>query len=149
MTKVALQRLSAGSLAVGGVTVICMGLYFIFFRPALLPEDARYIGATVWQVQSTAPDLVPWLHRVFGVLGGFMLSTGLLAVYVAMTSLKTSRPGALTITAISGLVSVGWMAITNFAIDSDFKWVLLIFTVPWVLTLGLSWASETGVRGRA
>lgn len=149
MTTVALQRLAAGSLALGGVIIFGMGLYFMFLRPALLPEDARYIGTTVAQVQNTTPELLHWLHRVFGVLGIFMLSTGLLAVHVAMMSLKTVRPRAMTIAAISGLVSVGWMAITNFAIDSDFKWVLLIFTVPWMLTLGLSWACETRVRGHA
>ncbi|WP_291841195.1 hypothetical protein [Brevundimonas sp.] len=30
------------------------------------------------------------------------------------------------------------MAVTNFAIDSDFKWLLLAFTLPWVVALALS-----------
>ncbi len=35
---------SAAVLALCGVALIGIGLYFIFLRPALLPEDARYIG---------------------------------------------------------------------------------------------------------
>ena len=42
-----------------------LGLYFMFFRPALLPEDLRYLGGTLAEVYAAAPGLVPWLRRVF------------------------------------------------------------------------------------
>lgn len=54
-----------------------------------------------------------------------MLATGLLTVHVAMTTFRSARPGATMVAAVSGLVSIGGMAVTNFAIDSDFKWLLL------------------------
>ncbi len=63
---------------------------FAFLRPSLLPEDLRYMGASVAQIQSSAPGFPPWLGRVFGVLGGYMFATGLLSVYVAEYFLVTT-----------------------------------------------------------
>jgi len=36
---------------------------------------------------------------------------------------------------LAGLTSIGWMAIMNFMINSDFKWVLLAFNLPWIIAL--------------
>ena len=69
-----------------------------------------------------------------------MLATGLLTVHVAITTFRSDPSGATMVVALSGLVSIGGMAVTNFAIDSDFKWLLLLFTLPWVLAIALSWA---------
>ena len=100
------------------------------------------MGASLAQIQNVLPGLVPWLDRVFGVLGGYIFATGLLTVYVAATAVWSGKRGATTIVAVSGLASIGWMAITNILIDSDFKWVLLAFTLPWTIALVLSWLSE-------
>ncbi len=144
-----LRSLATGALALGGLILIGMGLYFIFMRPALLPEDAKYMGSTVAQIQDFLPQLAPWLRRVFGVLGGYMLATGLLTVHAAITTFRSARPGAMLIAAVSGLASIGGMAVTNFAIDSDFKWLLLLFTLPWVVALALSWADARRMDPRA
>jgi hypothetical protein len=40
--------------------------------------------------------------------------------------------------ALSSLTSIGWMTIVNFMIDSDFKWLLLAFNLPWILALIVS-----------
>lgn len=98
------------------------------------------MGSTVAQIHDILPRLAPWLRRVFGVLGGYMLATGLLTVHVAMTTFRSGPRGATMIAAVSGLVSIGGMAVTNFAINSDFRWLLLGFTLPWVVALALSWA---------
>lgn len=81
--------------------------------------------------QIAAYGLLSWLSRVFGVLGGYMFATGVLTVYVAATGFRAGRPAATAIVAVSGLASIGWMAIANFLIDSDFKWLLFAFTLPW------------------
>ncbi len=133
------QRIATRLLVLGGVILMGMGFYFAFLRPPLLPEDTRFMGATIGQIQTTLPGLAPWLARVFGVLGGYMFATGLLTVYVAATGFKAGRLGPLAVIAVSGFASIGWMAITNFAIDSDFKWTLLAFALPWVVALVLSW----------
>ena len=114
-----------------------MGLYFGFLRPPLLPEDLRYMGTSMVEIQSALPGLGPWLARVFGVLGGYMFAAGLLTIYVAAAGFKTGRLGVAAVVLVSGLASIGWMAITNFMIDSDFKWLLLGFTLPWVVALAL------------
>lgn len=149
MTGVTLRSSATGALALGGLILIGMGFYFVFMRPALLPEDARYMGSSIVQIQDLLPELAPWLRRVFGVLGGYMLATGLLTVHVAITTFRSARPGATMIAAVSGLVSIGGMAVTNFAINSDFKWLLLVFTLPWVAALALSWADARRMDQRA
>lgn len=131
------QRIASASLALGGVILMGMGLYFGFLRPPLLPEDLKYMGASLAQIQTALPGLESWLARVFGVLGGYMFATGLLTIYVAATGFTTGRLGVAAVVLVSGLASIGWMAFTNFMIDSDFKWLLLAFTVPWVVALAL------------
>ena len=72
-----------------------LGLYFVFLRPPLLPEDPRFMGTTLEEVQASAPGLQIWLRRVFWVMGGYMFSTGLLTCYVAVTSFRARVRGVL------------------------------------------------------
>ena len=134
---------ASASLALGGLILIGLGLYFIFLRPPLLPEDLRYIGTTLVQIQSTLPGLQVWLSRVFGVLGGYMIATGLLTVYVSVTSFGAGKLGATAVVCVSGLASIGWMVITNFVVGSDFKWLLMMFLLPWIVALLFSWISAS------
>lgn len=126
---------SSTVLFLGGVILVGLGLYFIFFRPPLLPEDPRYMGTSLEEIRSGFPGLFLWLPRVFFVLGGYMVSTGLLTCYLAKTSFRSRAAGVAWIAAVTGLTSIGLMAAVNFMIDSDFKWLLLLFTSPWVLSL--------------
>ena len=114
---------------------MAMGAYFAFLRPPLLPEDLKFMGTSVAQIQSALPGLLPWLTRVFGVLGGFMFAAGLLTIYTAATNRRAGTIQLTMIIAFSGLASIGWMAITNFLIESDFKWLLLTFTFPWLVAV--------------
>lgn len=74
---------SSAVLAVCGIALSGVGLYFIFLRSVLLPEDERYIGASLSQLQATAPNLLDWLGRMFWVMGGYILTTGILTLYIA------------------------------------------------------------------
>lgn len=136
------QLFASVSLALGGLILIVMGLYFGFLRPPLLPEDLRYMGASLTQIQTAIPELQPWLSRVFGVLGGYMFAMGILTIYVATKGFKAGKLEAIAVVSVSGLASIGWMVITNFRINSDFKWVLLVFALPWVVAVALSWIGE-------
>jgi hypothetical protein len=78
-----------------------------------------------------------WLPRVFWVLGCYMLSTGLLTCYLARTSFRHRTPGAGWVAALSELTSIGLTVVVNFIVDSDFKWLLLAFTVPWLVSFWL------------
>jgi hypothetical protein len=126
---------SAAILAFGGFLLIAMGLYFVFLRPPILPEDLRYMGSTLLIIRGNIPDLLNWLQKVFWVMGGYIFTTGLLTVFVSLTSFHKRLGGAFTIVALAGISSIGMMASVNFIIGSDFRWVLLIFTLPWAIAL--------------
>lgn len=122
---------SAMVLAFGGIILMGLGLYFIFLRPPLLPEDPRFMGTSLETIHASVPGLLAWLPRVFWVTGGFMFTTGLLTAYIALSSFRQRLRGAAPIAALAGLTSIGLMAAVNFIIGSDFKWLLLAFTLPW------------------
>lgn len=121
---------SSTVLFLGGVILVFLGLYFMFLRPPLLPEDPRFMGASLEAIRSGFPGLLHWLPRVFFVLGGYMVSTGTLICYIANTSFHFRVAGVAWIVAFTGLASIGLMTVVNFIIDSDFKWLLSLFTTP-------------------
>ena len=123
------------ALTLAGALLIAMGIYFVFFRPPLLPEDSAYIGSTLPTINYTVPGLSVWLKKVFLVLGGYILSTGILIAYTANTSFKNRIKGAFSLIIMSGSTSIGLMVYANFIINSNFKWLLLTFTIPWLIAL--------------
>ena len=128
---------SAVALALGGAILMALGLYFAFLRPPLLPEDPRFMGSTLAQVQEALPGLLIWLRRVFWVMGGYIFATGLLTVYLALTAFRSRARGAAGVVAVSGLASIGLMVVVNFVIASDFRWLILSFALPWAVALVL------------
>ena len=128
---------SAVALALGGAILMALGLYFAFLRPPLLPEDPRFMGSTLAQVQEALPGLSLWLRRVFWVMGGYIFATGLLTVYLALTAFRSRARGAASVVAVSGLASIGLMVVVNFVIASDFRWLILSFALPWAVALVL------------
>ena len=138
------QPHSAMALALGGTILVFLGLYFVFLRPPLLPEDLRFMGTTLVEVQAITPGLVIWMHYVFGVMGGYMFATGLLALCLAVTTFRARVRGVAVVVALAGLASIGLMAIVNFIIGSDFKWLILFFGLPWVLALAFYWIERNG-----
>jgi hypothetical protein len=121
-----------------GVLFMGLGLYFVFIRPPLLPEDPRFMGASLADIQSAIPGLAIWLRRVFWVMGGFMFATGLFTIYIGSMITSHSTRNARLVLALASLTSIGWMTIVNFIIASDFKWLLLVFNLPWILALIVS-----------
>ncbi len=115
-----------------GIWLIGLGLYFMFLRPPLLPEDLRYMGAVPSEIQSAMPGLELWLKRVFTVMGGFMTGTGLLTILAAMKASVVREKRTWIFLALAGLFTVGTMSLTNFQLNSDFKWLLLIPALLWV-----------------
>lgn len=129
-------------MALNGTILMGLGLYFVFIRPPLLPEDPRYMGATLTEIQTTLPGLLIWLRRVFWVMGGFMFATGLLLLHMAQTTFRTHSMSVRLVISLAALSSIGWMAVVNFLIDSDFKWLILSFNLPWMIALFLSWGER-------
>ncbi len=108
-------------------------MYFMFLRPALLPEDLRYMGTGIGEIQSVLPGLERWLRRVFTVMGGFITGAGVLTIFVAMRAAITRERWTGVVLALAGLFTVGTMSLTNFQLDSDFKWLLLMPALFWLI----------------
>ena len=118
-----------------GIWLIGLGGYFMFARPPLLPEDLRYIGSSASQVALLLPHLASWLRHVFTVMGGFIAGCGILATFVGLYIAPQGRRGTGIALGLAGLLTVATMSWTNFALNSDFKWLLLVPAVAWVLGL--------------
>ena len=131
------RHLSSWLIASCGVWLIGLGLYFIAVRPPLLPEDTLFVGATAVQIQAAVPGLNGWLKRVFAVMGGFMAGTGVLTVFVAVVVMPLRMRGTSWAVALTGLLTVALMSGMNFAIRSDFRWLLLVPAVSWLAGLVL------------
>jgi hypothetical protein len=130
------QRLASWMLTACGVWLVGLGFYFVVLRPPLLPEDARFMGTTIEQVRTAIPALESWLSKVFTVMGGFMAGAGVLTVFLARTAMPARASGTQPALALTGLLTVALMSATNFALDSDFKWLLVIPPLVWLAGLG-------------
>jgi hypothetical protein len=128
---------SAILLAATGATLVIAGFYFLVMRPPLLPEDVRYMSLGAAELAAVRARLEAWLWHVFWVMGGYVLATGVLMVTLAATSFRAHHWGAAVGVLIGGAASIGWMAVVNFLINSDFKWVLFGMAVLWAASLGL------------
>ena len=139
--------LSAILLAVAGTSLVLMGLYFLLLRPALLPEDIRFMALSDAELASVRPKLEAWLSHVFQVMGGYVLATGVLTITLAATAYRAHQRGAGIGALIGGVASIGLMAAVNFAIDSDFKWVLLGVALIWACSPAVFWLEENRKAG--
>lgn len=131
------HHISSWILAGCGLWLIGLGLYFMILRPPLLPEDLRYMDATLLQVRIAAPGIESWLKKVFTVMGGFMAGAGVLTMFVATVAIPSRLTCASWAIALSGALTVGLMSATNFALHSDFRWMLLIPALAWFVAIGL------------
>ncbi|RWB32424.1 MAG: hypothetical protein E5V25_02595 [Mesorhizobium sp.] len=142
--------LSSILLAAFGVALIGIGMFFLVLRPPLLPEDMRFIGLSLEQLQAEQPRMAIWLLHVFRVLGGYATAAGLLTVTIAATSFRQHDGVAGLGATVAGAASIGWMAIVNFVIASDFRWVLLAIALLWASSIALFWVErKTALVGSA
>lgn len=129
-----------------GLLTTGTGLYFMVLRPALLPEDMRFMGLARGEV----PDaMLLWLAVVFRTWGGFMVGFGLsllgLAGYVSARRDVWLRLGA----GLGILFAFGSFLASNIQLHSDFLWFIgLLFVEAFagavLLVIGLRRAGATG-----
>ncbi len=125
------RQVSTWVLTACGLWLVALGLYFMFLRPPLLPEDTRFMGASLAQVRNAVPGLESWLHRVFVVMGGFITGADVLTVFAAKAAAPSGWVGKTGALALSGAVTVVLMSAINFNLQSDFRWLLLIPALAW------------------
>lgn len=131
------RPLSTWMLIACGIWLVLLGLYFIFLRPPLLPEDTRFMGSSLAQVRAAVPGLEDWLQRVFIVMGGFMAGTGVLTVFTACVAMPSRWKGTSWAIAMSGALTVALMSAINFDLQSDFRWLLLVPALVWLAGFAL------------
>lgn len=135
--RIRTHPLSTWMLIACGIWLVSLGLYFIFLRPPLLPEDTRFMGSSLAQVRATVPGVEGWLQRVFIVMGGFMAGTGVLTVFVAWVAMPSHLKGTSWAIAMFGALTVALMSAINFDLHSDFRWLLLVPALVWLAGLVL------------
>lgn len=129
------MRLSGKVFAACGLWMILLGIYFVLLRPALLPEDPRFMGTSLEALRAAAPGLEGWLGHVFNVMGGFMIAAGTMTTLVAWQFLARRAPATLLALAVAGASGVALMSATNFLLHSDFRWLLLVPVLLWLAGL--------------
>lgn len=77
------------------------------------------------EIRAEVPGLEEWQRNVFTVMGGFMAGAGVLTVVVAVDGEPRRSKWTSWAVALVGLLTVALMRLTNFSLDSDFKWLLL------------------------
>lgn len=138
--------LSGKVFAICGAWLVALGVYFVAFRPALLPEDPRYIGVSLEVMRSAAPGVERWLSHVFDVMGGFMVATGVMTIFVAYRLLAKRERGTFAALLLAGAAGVALMSATNFLLHSDFRWPLLLPALLWLIGLVCYWREGAGKR---
>ena len=131
------SRLAGTLLGVWGFYQVLAGLYFNFIRPSFLPEDLRASATTLELVRGAAPGIEAGLQSVFAVLGGQMAACGALLIGGAFSVVRGRRPERLEMSAyaIAGILSVVLMSRVNFALASDFRWLLVAPVILWFAAL--------------
>ncbi len=142
----ALLRASMWIFVACGIWLIGLGGYFMFVRPPLLPEDLRYLGSSSTQVEALLPQLASWLRNVFTVMGGFIGGCGVLVLFVSARVMSHCAPGTGIALCVTGLLTVATMSWINFALDSDFKWLLLVPALAWLVGLVIYETNRLGER---
>ena len=130
---------SAVLMALTGIIVVCIGVYFVLFRPPMLPEDVRYLQLADADLSALGQRLRDWLGYVFAVLGGFATATGILLITLAATAFRSREPIAVFGAILGGAAPIGTMTAVNFAINSDFRWALLGLFALWAASFIAYW----------
>lgn len=139
MNKMKLKNNFSGYLlGLFALTLIGVGIFFLFFRPYLLPEDIRYMGLTEIVEHNFRDFISPWLKLVFKVLGGYIVSSGILFLFLARKFFQEFDIWAWLAALVSGAFSIGIMTLINFKIQSDFRWWILLLSLVWFSSIVLN-----------
>ncbi|MFC3098348.1 hypothetical protein [Alteraurantiacibacter palmitatis] len=104
-----------------GVLTLGTGIYFLWLRPPLLPEDILFIGVAP---EVLPPPLLDWLGIVFRTWGGFVAGFGALLMGIGTFMLTGRARWLYWATALGILAAFGRFLISNIVLRSDFLWFI-------------------------
>ena len=144
------RRVAAGLIGACAAYQLVLGGYFLAFRPPLLPEDFRFLGATAERLEIVLPRLEGWLDLVLAVLGGQMAALGVLLAGLAVRLARSRSLSGyeLVFLSLAGLLSVASMSAVNFALESDFRWLLTIPVAAWAAGVAFAAFGSAAARKR-
>lgn len=131
------RRVAASAVGAWAAYQLGLGAYFVGFRPPLLPEDLRFLGGAAGELGALIPRLERWLDLVFLVLGGQMAALGLLLTGLALRLAlgRVVHIRDVLLLGAAGLLSVAVMSAANFALGSDFRWLLVLPVLVWLVAV--------------
>lgn len=65
-------------------------------------------------------------------MGGFMVGAGVLAAFLATWGILSRTKGTAWVIVLAGLPTVALMCAANFALQSDFRWLLTLPVLLWI-----------------
>ena len=98
----------------------------------LLSEDSRFTGLTPDQLKSLDPRLFTWIGMVFRSWGVFAIGLGIMIVCLAGTAYRSGERWAWWTLAIGGLTTFTGFLFVNFALNSDFRWVIVVLLASYI-----------------
>jgi hypothetical protein len=126
------DRFGAALLTTLGFFTIGTGVYFLFFRPAMLPEDILFTSVPL---ERLPPQMSEWLQIVFRTWGGFMVGFGFLLMAVA-SYLLTGRVSILRRgVALAILIAFSRFLASNLSLHSDYLWFVWLLSAIAAVTI--------------
>jgi hypothetical protein len=111
-------------------------IYFMAFRPAMLPEDILFTKLDPRQMPTEAFE---WLHIVFRTWGAFLLGFGILMVGIAAYILKQQPFFLRWAVAVAIVLSFGRFLISNWMLQSDYLWfIATLFALSAMTAVGFA-----------
>ena len=120
------ERSTGVLLLILGLLTLGTGVYFMVFRPPMLPEDVRFSGV---DPKTLPPGLREWLGIVFRTLGGFVAGLGILLSGLGASAYTGSAEWQRWGLAMALLVAFGRFLASNVVLRSDFLWFVALLCV--------------------
>lgn len=115
---------------------------FPFLAPAAVARRYPLHGIAAGAIRCPAIQAGTVAHPCLPGHGRLRFGGRVLTVTLAVTSFRQhSTPTAIG-ALIGGAASIGWMAVVNFLIDSNFKWVPLAMALLSAASLVLFWVEK-------
>ena len=102
-----------------GALTLCTGLYFVLLRPAMLPEDVRFVGTSATAI---SPGMERWLRIVFRTWSAFVAGFGLTLGGFGGTLYTGRRTWLRAGVAVGTTLAFAQFVASNFMLRSDFLW---------------------------